>query len=88
MKALMKRFGGHPYERGDVLDFKAVDPDRPIHENLLALGYHNNELVSFRVGDGGRDETARWLKADCRHEQAADSRRLEDAFCACEFAVA
>ena len=45
MRALMKRFGGHPYERGDALDFRAVDPDKSIHDNLLALGYHNNELV-------------------------------------------
>lgn len=51
MAALVKRFGGHPYERGDALDFRSVDPDKSIHDNLLALGYNNNELVRGRDRD-------------------------------------
>lgn len=45
MSALMRRFGGHPYERGDMIDFKALDPSKPMWENMAALGYNNNELV-------------------------------------------
>ncbi|GBF90673.1 hypothetical protein Rsub_03245 [Raphidocelis subcapitata] len=44
MGALMRRYGGHPYERGDVVDFKTVDPTRPLAENMEALGYNRNEL--------------------------------------------
>ena len=47
MAALMKRYGGHPYERGDMLDFKTVDPDKPFDENLRALGYNYKELVGL-----------------------------------------
>jgi len=52
MAALMRRFGGHPYENGDMMDFKTLDPKRPLHENLLAIGYNNNELVRCGVGVG------------------------------------
>jgi hypothetical protein len=45
VKALLKRYGGHPYERGDLLDFKTIDPSRPLADNLAALGYNANELV-------------------------------------------
>jgi hypothetical protein len=45
MAALMRRFGGHPYEQGDVLDFKALDPTKSVYDNLLAMGYNDNELV-------------------------------------------
>lgn len=44
MGALMRRFGGHPYERGDMIDFKTVDPSRSLLENMQALGYNHNEL--------------------------------------------
>lgn len=57
MAALMRRFGGHPYERGDMLDFKAVDPTKNAYENFLSLGYNNNELVGW----GGRGQSGRAL---------------------------
>lgn len=51
----MKRFGGHPYERGDMIDFKTIDPTKPFDETLRALGYNANELVKGgcgRMGEG------------------------------------
>lgn len=38
LKALMQRYGGHPYETGDMIPFKLLDPAAPLSENLAALG--------------------------------------------------
>jgi hypothetical protein len=53
LTALLRRYGGHPYERGDMIDFKTVDPTRPLAENMAALGYNRNELVRARAGGRG-----------------------------------
>jgi hypothetical protein len=45
MAALMARFGGHPYEKGDMLRFNVVDPQKSLRTNMSTMGYHEHELV-------------------------------------------
>eukprot|EP00200_Dunaliella_tertiolecta_P002578 CAMPEP_0202351510 /NCGR_PEP_ID=MMETSP1126-20121109/8116_1 /ASSEMBLY_ACC=CAM_ASM_000457 /TAXON_ID=3047 /ORGANISM="Dunaliella tertiolecta, Strain CCMP1320" /LENGTH=564 /DNA_ID=CAMNT_0048943621 /DNA_START=107 /DNA_END=1800 /DNA_ORIENTATION=+ len=43
-KALMRRMGGHPYDRTDMIPNKVLDPSKPVAENLDALGYNHLDL--------------------------------------------
>lgn len=44
MKALMSRFGGHPYETYDKIPNYVIDPTIPIEENVERMGRDYNWL--------------------------------------------